>query len=86
MVCFQRIAASLVVSMLAVGLAGNGMAAPYKKRADAGIARRTATPERSMAANMAANGYAGYYEHILDKVPFGSQLWWHVYDSQPKGR
>jgi hypothetical protein len=82
MVSLQRIAASLVVPMLAVGLAGNGMAAPYKKRAEAGIARRTAASERSMAAN----GYAGYYEHILDKVPFGSQLWWRVYESQPKGR
>ena len=82
MVSFQRIAASLVVPMLVVGLAGNAMAAPYKKRADAGIARRAASPERSMAAN----GYAGYYEHILDKVPFGSQLWWRVYESQPKGR
>jgi len=82
MVSVPRIAASLVLPMLAVGLAGNGMAAPHKKRADAPIARLTATPERSMAAN----GYTGYYEHILDKVPFGSQLWWRVYDSQPKGR
>ena len=82
MVSVPRIAASLVLPMLAVGLAGNGMAAPHKKRADAPIARQAAMPRRALAAN----GYAGYYEHILDKVPFGSQLWWRVYESQPKGR
>ena len=82
MVSLQWIGASLVVSVLAVGLASDGMAAPYKKRAAAGIARKAAMPGHSLAAN----GYAGYYEHILDKVPFGSQLWWRVYESQPKGR
>jgi hypothetical protein len=33
---------------------------------------------------MAANGYSGYYERVLDKVPYGSQLWWRVYDSIPR--
>ena len=82
MISSQWIATSLIVPMLAVGLTSNGVAAPYKKRADAGIARQAAMPRRALAAN----GYAGYYEHILDKVPFGSQLWWRVYESQPKGR
>ena len=68
--------------MLAVGLASDARAAPYKKWAVAGIARKAAMPGHSLAAS----GYAGYYEHILDKVPFGSQLWWRVYESQPKGR
>jgi hypothetical protein len=25
---------------------------------------------------------AGYYEHRLDAVRFGSQRWWHIYDEQ----
>jgi len=82
MVGLQWIAASLVVPVLAVGPTSNGMAAPYKKRAEAGIARQATTSGRSMAVN----GYDGYYEHILDKVPVGSQPWWRVYESQPKGR
>jgi hypothetical protein len=35
---------------------------------------------------MAANDYDGYYERVLDRVPFGSKIWWRVYDSYPKGR
>ena len=35
---------------------------------------------------MAANDYNGYYENILDKAPFGSKVWWRVYNSYPKGR
>jgi hypothetical protein len=32
-----------------------------------------------MRANpLAANGYTGYYERVLDRVPYGSQLWWRV--------
>lgn len=30
-----------------------------------------------------ANGSSdGYYEHVLDKVPFGSQRWWTIYFEQ----
>jgi hypothetical protein len=28
---------------------------------------------------------AGYYEHRLDAVRFGSQRWWHIYDKQRGG-
>ncbi|HSR80911.1 MAG TPA: hypothetical protein VLL28_09060 [Hyphomicrobiaceae bacterium] len=82
MVSLRSIAASLVVPLLAVGLTSNGVAAPYKKRAEAGSARQAAMPRRSLAAH----GYGGYYEQILDKVPFGSQRWWRIYEAQPKGR
>ena len=82
MVSLQWIAASLAVPALVVGLASKAKAGPHKKRVEAGIARHAAMPARSLAMN----GESGYYEHILDKVPFGSQLWWRVYDSQPKGR
>ena len=43
------------------------------------------TSATSMRANpLAANGYAGYYERVLDRVPYGSQLWWRVYHSYPR--
>jgi len=29
---------------------------------------------------------AGYYEHRLDAVRFGSQRWWYIYDQQHGGR
>jgi len=41
--------------------------------------------EMGMRANpQAANGYTGYYERVLDRVPYGSQLWWRVYHSYPR--
>ena len=49
MVSSQWVAASLVVPALAVGLTSNGMAAPYKKRAEARFARQATTSGRSMA-------------------------------------
>jgi hypothetical protein len=27
-------------------------------------------------------GGSDYYEHVLDKVPFGSQRWWDIYQAQ----
>ena len=36
------------------------------------------------ANRLAANGYTGYYERVLDRVPYGSQLWWRVYHSYPR--
>jgi len=29
---------------------------------------------------------AGYYEHRLDAVRFGSQRWWYIYDQQRGSR
>lgn len=43
------------------------------------------TNEISMRASpLAANGYTGYYERVLNRVPYGSQLWWRVYHSYPR--
>jgi len=54
--------------------------------ADAAARKKTRpTSEMSMRANpQAANGYTGYYERVLDRVPYGSQLWWRVYHSYPR--
>jgi hypothetical protein len=78
----KLIAASLVVPVLVASFPNGTMAGPYKKRAHAGLVRQATVAARPSAVD----GYTGYYEHILDKVPFGSQLWWRIYESQPKGR
>jgi len=54
--------------------------------ADAAARKKTRpTSEMSTRANrLAANGYTGYYERVLDRVPYGSQLWWRVYHSYPR--
>ena len=54
--------------------------------ANAGV-RHKARPITQMgvrASPLAANGYTGYYERVLDRVPYGSQLWWRVYHSYPR--
>jgi len=30
-----------------------------------------------------ANGGSGYHERLLNKVPFGSPLWWQIYEGEP---
>ena len=81
----KRTAFSLVVLSLAAGLSGETAAATVNATAKK---KRLHVPQHgeSYSNPLAANGYSGYYERVLDKVPFGSQLWWRVYDSQPKGR
>jgi len=57
--------------------------------ADAGTQRRHVRPYHNYGA---AHRYrnddtlAGYYEHRLDAVRFGSQRWWYIYDQQHGGR
>jgi hypothetical protein len=31
------------------------------------------------------HGGSDYHEQLLDKVPFGSQEWWHIYQRQRPG-
>jgi len=77
----KTISISLAALALATGLSGQADAAtPRKKRPP------VVQSGASYSNPLAANGYTGYYERVLDKVPFGSQLWWRVYDSYPKGR
>jgi len=54
--------------------------------ADAAARKKTRPiSEMGMRANpQAANGYTGYYERVLDRVPYGTQLWWRVYHSYPR--
>lgn len=79
-----RSLAVLMTVLLGIGVAaGTSAAAGAKKRLHASVHPRHARPAVSP---LAANGYNGYYEHVLDRVPFGSQLWWRVYDGMPKSR
>jgi hypothetical protein len=69
--------ASIMVPLFALIQAGPADAAARKRTLPAS--------EISMRANpLAANGYTGYYERVLDRVPYGSQLWWRVYHSYPR--
>jgi hypothetical protein len=72
-----NLAVTIMAPLLVLIQAGPAHAASRKK------ARPTS--EISMRANpLAANGYTGYYERVLDRVPYGSQLWWRVYHSYPR--
>ena len=74
--------ATIMVSLLALCQAGPATAAARKKSQPRAYHY---TSETSMRANpLAANGYTGYYERVLDRVPYGSQLWWRVYHSYPR--
>ena len=77
----KRIFVALLALVLVAGLTGQAGAGTLKKKRLA-----VATSGEGRGTPLAANGYSGYYERLLDKVPFGSQLWWRVYDSQPRGR
>ena len=33
-----------------------------------------------------ASGGNGYQERLLDKVPFGSPVWWQIYEGEPLGK
>lgn len=60
--------------------------------ADAGTHKRHARSYQSYHHYGGAHRYrnddtiAGYYEHRLDAVRFGSQRWWYIYDEQHGGR
>lgn len=79
-----------IVKRSFVALLALALAAGWSGQAGAGTVKKKRLPVVASAqapgTALAANGYTGYYERLLDRVPFGSQLWWRVYDSQPRGR
>jgi len=77
----DRMFALILALAFSAGLSSQAdAAAAKKKRLHVGAYTQSASNP------LAANGYTGYYERVLDRVPYGSQLWWRVYDSMPKGR
>jgi hypothetical protein len=73
--------ATIMVPLLALIQAGPADAAHRKKNRPTSEIGMTANP---LADPLAANGYTGYYERVLNRVPYGSQLWWRVYHSYPR--
>jgi hypothetical protein len=66
-----------------VDSAGHADAAdrPQKQR----LAGRSGSPTlkaRGDRKPAPAPGEATYYEHVLEKVPFGSKRWWDIYEEQ----
>ena len=76
---------SLVTLALTAGLAGSVDAGNYrkKKRAHAEYYGKTYKHyPRSYGYRDEDDSIGGYYEHVLDSVPFGSQRWWSIYHEQ----
>jgi hypothetical protein len=76
----KAILTSLVAMSLVAGLAGHADAATHKKKRLQ--ANHHSKSYRTTTRQPASNGSSDYYEHLLDKVPFGSQRWWSIYDEQ----
>jgi len=76
-------AACLAVLAVAGGLASYASAEPYKKRLRAPYAGKHYS--RIYDHRDKDDSIAGYYEHRLDAVRFGSQRWWKIYDEQLGG-
>ena len=68
-----------------IGLsAGHADAAdrPQKQRLQAGQSGTHPPKARSDRKPAPGPGEATYYEHVLEKVPFGSKRWWDIYEEQ----
>jgi hypothetical protein len=80
----MRTVRACLVALLVLNQAGPIDAATQKNSRL--YANRYIKPHETNARGnpMAANGYSGYHERVLDKAPFGSQRWWRVYHSYPR--
>ncbi|HEY7084218.1 MAG TPA: hypothetical protein VH519_05320 [Hyphomicrobiaceae bacterium] len=73
---------SLLALSLVAGLAGHADAGqPHRKRLHAS---QPSTHAPKVRDHKPGSGVAdtGYYEHVLEKVPFGSKRWWDIYEEQ----
>jgi len=66
-----------VVLALAASIVGQVTAAPWRNKKQTHRQHTITKPPRRPTQEG-----GDYYEHILDKVPFGSQRWWDVYRQQ----
>jgi hypothetical protein len=62
---------------LVVILGGQATAAPLRNKKQAHRQHTMTKPPRRPQ-----QGDSDYYEHLLDKVPFGSRRWWDIYQEQ----
>jgi hypothetical protein len=73
---------AFVALSLVVGLAGPVDAGqPQRKRLQASH-HGTHAPKVRYPKPGSGDGEANYYEHVLEKVPFGSKRWWSIYEEQ----
>jgi hypothetical protein len=73
---------AFVALSLGVGLAGPADAGqPQRKRLQASH-HGTHAPKVRYPKPGSGDGAASYYEHVLEKVPFGSKRWWSIYEEQ----
>ena len=71
---------ALIALSFVVGVAADASAKSKKKKKyrSAPYAQTYEPRYYGNGQSMRDDNYAGYYEHRLDKVPFGSRLWWKV--------
>ena len=75
----MKIVVRAVVSLaLTASLADQVTAAPLRNKKQTHRQHTITKPPRRPT-----QGSGDYYEHVLDKVPFGSERWWHI--KQKKG-
>ena len=75
--------AGLAGLAIAAGLASHAGAETHKKKRLAPYAGKPHS--RVYGYRDKDDSIAGYYEHRLDAVRFGSQRWWKIYDEQHGG-
>ena len=74
----MKIVVLAVVSLaLAANLVGQVTAAPLRNKKQAHRQHAMTKP-----SDRPPQRGGDYYEHLLDKVPFGSQRWWRIYHEQ----
>jgi hypothetical protein len=74
----MKIVVSALVSLaLAASLVGQATAAPSRNKKQAHRQHTMTKP-----SHRPPQGVGNYYQHLLDKVPFGSQRWWSIYHEQ----
>jgi hypothetical protein len=81
----MRITVSALLALALVAANGGSADAASQqqgKRLKAGHAGKSYPANARGMRKSAAGGESDYYEHILDKVPFGSKRWWSIYEEQ----
>jgi hypothetical protein len=74
----MKIVVSAVLSLaLAANLVGQVTAAPLRNKKQAHRQHTMTKP-----SHRPPQGGGDYYQHLTDKVPFGSRRWWSIYHEQ----
>jgi hypothetical protein len=73
----MKILIAAVSLVLVTSLAGRVAAATLRNKKQV---HRQHTMKKPSARPPQGSG--DYYEHLLDKVPFGSRRWWDIYNEQ----